>query len=534
MTKLKTKLLALLTEKPLYPFFISSTLILQLVITNIPKNVNVWNGLILVLLTIATQAILFILTNIILHNKLLSGAYIGVFSLFFLSYYNIYLFVVKYFKQLSGKSFLIILAIAFISIIGILFLLRKAKIQKYIAMFLNIFTAMFLFLAIINLSFSYITNRNNPAILEQHLNEPTDLAKLDVSNTNKPNIYYFIFDTALDTKTANKYFDTNTVDAEKVLASENFKLYHAAAYQGLSLTIAAISNLFNPTEYDNNLKQYMKKYSAEAYTSSDYVGIQTRYYDAYAQQFADLYNNPEFANVMKASGYTTLRITMSHPQQVEPFDISYSYSVLDPFFNDIYSIFYTATPINIIYRKITGHSATRESKYGDATDKNLQDIYRGYTQQPLVFQKCIQKTYNITSPKFIYAHILLPHYPFVFQKDGTWKITPDSFSVQNYKSQYEYSMNYMSQLMADVIAHDPTAMIVIQGDHGLTENYLNMDAMQFTPEEHEEVATNVFLAIRQSSKLPMDIPDNVCALDIPRYIMNNVSESDYPYITANK
>jgi len=527
MENIKNRVAILVEKVPFYPFFISAALILQLVIINLPKNVSIRNGFMLILLVVICEVGLLFIINYFAHNILLSGALLGVFSVLFLSYYNLYLFALQNFKQLTLEQFTAAYALIFIGLIIPIILTRKSKALRYSAIFLNFFTAFFLVLSITNLSFGYLNNKNNPPIVEQYVN--AEITKT-TSNDSLPNIYYFIFDTALDVQTASKYFNTNTQEAEKALASKEFTLYHNAGFEGLHLTMAAMSCLFNPTSYDNGLKDYMAQYSAEGYTAENYIETQMKYYNARAGQFDELYNNPEFIHVLKSAGYNTTRITMTRPKQLEPYDISYSYSVLDPFFNDIYAIFCAATPIDLIFQKLTGHAAIAPATFGDASADNAEDIYRGYANQPSVFQKSIEKTYNTNSPKFVYAHILLPHYPFIFDSKGNWKITSDSFAITQYKPQYEYTMTYMAQLMADVIAHDPDAMIVIQGDHGLTENYLDMEGFSVTPEEHQEIGTNIFLAVRQSSKLPLQIPENVTALDIPRYIMNNVADTKYPYI----
>lgn len=80
-------------------------------------------------------------------------------------------------------------------------------------------------------------------------------------------------------------------------------------------------------------------------------------------------------------------------------------------------------------------------------------------------------------PQFIFAHIIIPHPPFVFAEDGS---RADSLSFLNEKAQYpasQYAKGYVMQLtfinreitriVKEIIAKSETPpVIIIQGDHG--------------------------------------------------------------------
>jgi hypothetical protein len=83
-------------------------------------------------------------------------------------------------------------------------------------------------------------------------------------------------------------------------------------------------------------------------------------------------------------------------------------------------------------------------------------------------------------PKFVFAHVLLPHVPLVFRADGS--ITKDDryfretfdqpsgteYLIDGYKNQVEY-INQRMLSIVDAILRDSAQppVIIIQGDHGL-------------------------------------------------------------------
>lgn len=81
-------------------------------------------------------------------------------------------------------------------------------------------------------------------------------------------------------------------------------------------------------------------------------------------------------------------------------------------------------------------------------------------------------------PKFVFAHLVIPHQPFVFGPNGeALTIQPQKIKSKEYYSIARYGLGYrnqaifisrqISQLVKDIIEKSPTPpIIIIQGDHG--------------------------------------------------------------------
>ncbi|MCR9214676.1 MAG: LTA synthase family protein [Proteobacteria bacterium] len=73
-------------------------------------------------------------------------------------------------------------------------------------------------------------------------------------------------------------------------------------------------------------------------------------------------------------------------------------------------------------------------------------------------------------PTFVFAHFLVPHDPFVFDKDGNCKnaeVTSASSLEQNYLGQLQYANSLLSELLESLLSQPgPKPIIIIQADEG--------------------------------------------------------------------
>lgn len=77
---------------------------------------------------------------------------------------------------------------------------------------------------------------------------------------------------------------------------------------------------------------------------------------------------------------------------------------------------------------------------------------------------------EISSPKFIYAHILVPHEPYVFSSTGEYLATDQQkFTPQKYVDQVIFIDDQIAEVARQIIENSDTPpIILIQGDHGFT------------------------------------------------------------------
>jgi hypothetical protein len=70
-------------------------------------------------------------------------------------------------------------------------------------------------------------------------------------------------------------------------------------------------------------------------------------------------------------------------------------------------------------------------------------------------------------PKFIYAHIISPHPPFVFDTNGDFEIWPED-DPQGYATQVAFISKQIEATVKGIIEHAAVPpVIILQGDHGI-------------------------------------------------------------------
>ncbi|MBN2147595.1 MAG: hypothetical protein JW726_09410 [Anaerolineales bacterium] len=83
-------------------------------------------------------------------------------------------------------------------------------------------------------------------------------------------------------------------------------------------------------------------------------------------------------------------------------------------------------------------------------------------------------------PTFVFAHILIPHYPFVFQANGDIVSDPgyysgdksgpinDEYMIDGYVNQVQFIDQAMLDILREILANSPTPpILIVQGDHGV-------------------------------------------------------------------
>jgi hypothetical protein len=105
--------------------------------------------------------------------------------------------------------------------------------------------------------------------------------------------------------------------------------------------------------------------------------------------------------------------------------------------------------------------------------------YPEHVERELFKLKTLPEIPYIEGPKFVFAHIIVPHYPMVFMPDGELRTDPRYFQnagqavdqatfEEGYLGQIEFINNRMLEIIPQIIQRSQTPpVIIIQGDHGV-------------------------------------------------------------------
>jgi len=93
---------------------------------------------------------------------------------------------------------------------------------------------------------------------------------------------------------------------------------------------------------------------------------------------------------------------------------------------------------------------------------------RNYNQYKLTLYnlQSLENVYNLPGKKFVYAHLIITHEPFVFTPDGKFRY-PITADAKAYRDQVQFANNRLLEIIKTIIKKSPTKpIIILQSDHG--------------------------------------------------------------------
>jgi hypothetical protein len=85
--------------------------------------------------------------------------------------------------------------------------------------------------------------------------------------------------------------------------------------------------------------------------------------------------------------------------------------------------------------------------------------------------KELKNSTKIKSPKFVFCHILCPHPPFVFEKDGTFSKKSTWVNEKFYSRSVEFINNKIIDALSHILKNsNKKPIIILQGDHGVIKD----------------------------------------------------------------
>ncbi len=110
----------------------------------------------------------------------------------------------------------------------------------------------------------------------------------------------------------------------------------------------------------------------------------------------------------------------------------------------------------------------------------------------------------IGGPKFVYAHIMIPHYPHVFSPDGTiltdpgfygdgGKAVDDNYNQQGYLDAIQFINSRIVPILQSILDQSKNPpIIIVQGDHGQSgpDRYTNLNAY-YLPDGYKDLYASI-------------------------------------------
>ncbi len=248
------------------------------------------------------------------------------------------------------------------------------------------------------------------------------------------------------------------------------------------------------------------------------------------QMFAIIANNHVMQD-FKALGYTTIsfnEIVFGYPAMIPiSADVVYEYGKVP-------SSQTMTSRLNLIDEfGILVADNTMLRIFSNQYRNTLETIFVKHYDMVQFTASQITRLDEIPGPKFVYSHLLLPHYPFMFTENGKINRLADFYNWNSYLDQYKYTIKLSENMIDGILANsdpDNPPIIILQSDHGARNIVVtgrNGVGMNDYPEEYKtDIMNAMYLPGYDYSQLPDDInPVNTFPI-----ILNHYFKMDIPLV----
>ena len=519
---------------------------------------------VLLLGTCAVTAAVFLLFFITIH-LVADNAYIAYFSTVLLT---LFMFVsgfvrtgiirVDSLNDMADVALLLTggIAVALIWLLTVFF--RKKRFDSVITVGIEIVTVMLLFLNVT----SAVRNYQEQKSVDIASDMKTEFA-VENLETDVPNVYWFHCDGMLGFSAFEKYFGDSQSEFLQQLADRGFMVNKDANLEAGHATVGAIASLMCPDFYDNHLLSIINAEPDKAKLHDSFDG--PKYSELL--RIARLHN--EMITAFDESAYNTAIViatlkgekgnisTYFPPIAQHEYEVDVDQNKIVVFDTDP-----EATKAAGMEVSSTAFSSLKNFLYTlmlpmhEIVEKNLPKgfetiaaVLAADKQEKRPLADCVPDKIHTLSTQAVSVAIdnedspyffVIPHYiahnPFIYDENGN-QVHTDSKNVLDYPSQHRYAQKVIIDAVDTILEKDPTAVIVLQADHGLHGN----TQADFTAAFGEEAkAAELWNCVLSAIRVPEQYRNGEeqfaisNPLNMSRYLVNRFVGRNYEYLPANE
>ena len=383
---------------------------------------------------------------------------------------------------LSHHTVLVLLYMVIVGF-GIWGIFRIKKYDNFV-FYLNAVSLVLVVLQVVELSYAYIETSyaaSQPVKLQSGLTLPTDLKDM-------PDIYVIVLDTYMRSDALKQDLGYDNTPFINQLTQMGFYVA-SCGHPNYTFTYASISSLLDmryiPGAYANDV---WDEFSNNGFWSS-------------------LLKKTEVHQQLESIGYKT--VAFQEPAPLVQFDDSDILIGVDhPTIGSQYLYPFEAIYLNstaaILLNTLNLNGKIEQFFQGNSASQNTASVdFSGVTgvNRDLVISRAISTLFilnhlpdvpAIAGPKFTYAHIFVPHIPYVFGPNGEIVTDPGFYSAiqgkavnneyekQGYLNQIQFIDKAIIPVLHTIISKSKSPpIIILMGDHGLSGNNRNTDLLAY-------------------------------------------------------
>jgi len=446
---------------PLYPILFAAFPVLALLGNNI-HEVNPGVALRSLIASLAGAMVILMITRLVLGNWPKAALATTLLLLLFFSYGHLY----SWLKELGALGIQFArhryLMPAFIVTAGAgILLIWKAKITANATPMLNLIALLMLVYPSYQTISTLLTTKLAGNQEAQTLAAPENL--LLKAPDKRPDVYYIILDSHTRSDSLLQDFGLDNAWFIEELESLGFYVAECSRSNYVSTTGSLTSSL--NMEYVDTLKAQM---SAQGDNGGD-VWLRIRHNQVRAQLEGIGYRTFAFDSGFEWSRFSDADVYLSYTRA------PYALQMLQPF---------EAMLIQSTMLLLWSDSAYADMPdYVETPFHTVDFALEDHVNRQLFILESLPQLAAAPGPKFVFAHLIVPHIPFLFQADGSVVTDPGFYSgkllepidhdylVQGYTNQVQFIDDRILDVIHQILENSSTPpIIVIQGDHGMENN----------------------------------------------------------------
>jgi len=358
----------------------------------------------------------------------------------FLSYGHVYTLLkdVKVFGVLIARHRSLAVVWVALTLLVIWFSTRKSIDFSFATQALNIVSVLLVVYSV----FQIARYEGEHYLIKPVLSETNLPTKTASPSSSSPDIYYIILDAYGRTDTFQQVYNFDNSSFLNSLKDRGFYIANCSQtnYGYTELSLASSLNL----DYLDNLNSGLS--DPEDLIQQNYV---RRFLKSQGYRIVSFETGFRWSQWEDADVYLSLQKTLS---------------VINPF----ESVYLETTPVRILMDYETGKYMTQAASLGTInTVLDFDALHYAQIMHNLDLMKTIPA--SIKGPKFVFAHFVIPHPPYIYSSTGA--LVPDATNysqvIAGYRNAVIFIDTEMLEVVDKIIANSTTPpIIVIQGDHG--------------------------------------------------------------------
>jgi hypothetical protein len=447
----------------IHPFLLAVYPILMLVAYNI-QSVTTWMIYRPIVVSIILSGLLFGVLWLALRNAQKAGLLVTILELLFFSYGHVYGLLQNTggIALSIGRHSILASVWLLIFVVGAVLILRTRRNLLNLTQTLNIVAAIALLFPLIQFVSAGVQDTEETDSQGHNFSDrplPAELSSLEPPEGSvRPDIYYIILDGYGRDDTLQTYFKFDNSSFIKGLQDLGFYVANCSQsnYSATQLSLASSLNM-----------NYLDVLGISETNAEDQEDLNELIYTNFTRRSL---NQLGYQTVVVESGFSPtewdnadLYLSMNQVRE----DVNYLGGI-----NSFESLIVRTSAGLLLYR-LTSYLPQNVRLF-------LDEAYKERRDRILYEFDALAKAPSLPRPKFVFAHILAPHEPFVFGPKGEVVSRKYPFSLNNdletrdpvvyrqgYKDQVAYVNSQVLPMLRDIIASSTTPpIIVVQGDHG--------------------------------------------------------------------